>query len=132
MDTAAVDEALEADPANAELKLDGARYFLVCARTSGDESFQRNATDRVFELLRGAIARGLTRRHLVELARIEPKLQGDPRWQVLEAYPPSDVPFERAVLVHDPLNDLTRPQTPAARGPTASRELPGLSAVASP
>src|SRR5260221_4385663 len=84
-DRAAVEEALEADPDNAALKLDAALYFLASARTTGDASLKRSATDRVFELLEERLARGLTRQHLVDFAWVAAELRNDPRWPSLEA-----------------------------------------------
>jgi serine/threonine protein kinase/Tfp pilus assembly protein PilF len=131
-DTEAVDEALRADPESPALKLQAALYFFFCARASDDPTSKRNATDRMFELLAQGLDRGLTRQHLAEFLRADSNLEDDPRWQALEAHPPLGIPFASPELAHDPLEELTRPQNLAVRGPAAPREPCALSAVTIP
>jgi serine/threonine protein kinase/Tfp pilus assembly protein PilF len=131
-DTEAVDEALQADPESPALKLQAALYFLFCARASGDPGSKQSSTDRMFELLAQGPDWGLTRQHLAEFLRVDPRLEDDQRWRSLEAHPPSGIPFASPELVHDPLEELTRPRSPTMRGAATPREFPALSAVTNP
>jgi serine/threonine protein kinase len=104
-------EEIVQSASSAELKLEAALYFFFCARVSSDASFRQRAIDRMYELLAQSLEQGLPKAQLQRFVMVEPNLKDQPRWQAIEAFPESNLPFKPELLVHDPLDELTRSQS---------------------
>jgi tetratricopeptide (TPR) repeat protein len=131
MDLPAIEEALQAHPESADLKSDAALYLFFAGRASDNEDFKRTAIDRTFDLLSEALDQGVPRTRLKPFLDADAELNGDPRWQALEARHASNVSSAREDLVIDPLDELTQPQSAAPTLPIRSHEPRTVSATSS-
>jgi serine/threonine protein kinase/Tfp pilus assembly protein PilF len=106
-ETAAIDEALRLGPESSELYLDAACLHALRARLTEDEQERNRSIDRVFEFLTIGLDRGLTAKHVDEVAGLNKMLRNDVRWSRLDTRLRPDKPFTRAVLMFDPLSELS-------------------------
>jgi serine/threonine protein kinase len=105
-DTEAIENALRLGPETAEIDLDAASIYAVCARSLSKEQEHNPALDRCFVLLERAVNRGIAPPHLKAISSLNKSLKSDVRWQNLEARVELGRPVERAELLLDPLPEL--------------------------
>jgi len=123
-DMSTVEEVVEAGPSTAELSMDAAIYYLFCAKASDDPRLQQDVTDRMYELLAHGLDQGLPKSELKIFLDVDPQLKENPRWQAIESRPESNAPFVRLEIMHDFLDELTRPQTAALSAGAESSSQP--------
>jgi serine/threonine protein kinase len=106
-ETSAIHDALRLGPESSELYLDAACLYAVRARLEDNEQERNRDIDRVFEFLTIGLDRGLTATHVDEVGSLYKMLKDDVRWSRLDLSPRPDRPFTRAVLMFDPLPELS-------------------------
>jgi serine/threonine protein kinase/Tfp pilus assembly protein PilF len=83
-DTTAIEEALRLGPQSTELDRDAALIYALRSQFAVGTDQKEHELEKVFAHLQSALAHGLSRSNLDDIARMYPELTSDRRWQHLE------------------------------------------------